>query len=86
MLSFPSFEEGEERAIKAFLAETNVVELSKEIKETAIVLRRKYRYKIPDAVIAGTAIVLEAELLTNDGELSKIQEIHASRLSLKTKD
>ncbi|EIW20882.1 MULTISPECIES: type II toxin-antitoxin system VapC family toxin [Pelosinus] len=55
--------------------------IDEEIAEEAAKLRAAYNVKMPDALIAATAIVKGADvLLTNDYELSAIREISVVRL------
>lgn len=75
LLSFPAIEPAEEQQIHEFLTTATVVELTNAIKNAAIQLRRRYRLKLADAIIAGTAAVLGAELITNDRRLSNVAEI-----------
>ncbi|WP_425058528.1 tRNA(fMet)-specific endonuclease VapC [Sporomusa carbonis] len=51
------------------------------IAEEAAKIRANYNFKMPDALIAATAIVMGADvLLTNDHKLSTIREIPVVRL------
>ena len=79
LLSYPSLSSAELDQLTGFLAEINVVDIDLEIKEAAIRLRRKHGLRLPDAIIAATALVLEAELVTNDKKLSKIPGLHVKR-------
>jgi hypothetical protein len=53
------------------------------VKESAILLRRRHRLTIPDAIIAATAQSLDSELLTNDAKLLAIPDITSRSLALK---
>lgn len=44
--------------------ECYIIEMNSYIKNVAIVLKQKYKIKLPDAIIAATEIVYEAPLLT----------------------
>jgi predicted nucleic acid-binding protein len=48
-----------------------VVPLTEEIEEEAIKIRRDVKLKLPDSIIAATAVKLGAVLLTNDDEFVK---------------
>lgn len=61
--------------------DTNVV--LPKVKEAAIRLRRRHGIKLPDAVIAATARVLRAELLTNDLRLLRLPGLSCKQLRLK---
>ncbi len=52
-----------------------IVGLSEYIKRLTIQLKRNYTLKIPDAIIAATAIYLNLPLLTADKEFKKIKEL-----------
>lgn len=51
------------------------LEIIPEIKEITISLKKKYKIKLPDALIAATAIFLEIPLLTFDKGFSEIEEL-----------
>ena len=69
LLSYRDLEAGEERRIRAFLADIPVIDLTPEIKQATISIRRQHRLKLADAIIVATAIVLDAGLITNDAQL-----------------
>jgi predicted nucleic acid-binding protein len=50
----------------SFIETSNVIPLTEVIVEKTIELRRKYKIKIPDAIIASTAIINNFELITAD--------------------
>ena len=83
LLSYPSLNVEAERQIRALLSEIGLVELTPPIRNTAIQLRRQYELKVPDAIIAGTALVLDAEILTNDPHLLRIPGLRGRSLRLK---
>lgn len=84
LLSYPVLDANNELHIKAFLADIEIIELNQAIKQQAIQLRRAQRLKLPDALIAATAMTLNATLLTNDGHLLKVPGLTAESLSLIT--
>ncbi len=53
-----------------------IVNLSEYIKRLAIKLKQNYTIKIPDAIIAATAIYLDFPLLTADKDFKKIKELN----------
>ncbi|MDR1154440.1 MAG: PIN domain-containing protein [Bacteroidales bacterium] len=53
-------------AIRALLDDCTVLRLSDRIKDVAIALKQKYAIKLPDAVIAATAICSDLPLVTAD--------------------
>jgi len=55
ILSYPSLTTQEETQLRKLLAEMPVIDATREIKDSAIALRKQYRLKLPDALIAATA-------------------------------
>lgn len=80
--SFPGLQSEQEAWLARFLANVQHIGLSHEIKETAIRLRRLYRLRIPDALIAASVTIHGAVLLTNDDQLHKVSELICRRLEL----
>jgi predicted nucleic acid-binding protein len=83
LLSYPQMTSAQESAIAAVLNTVDVVELDSQIVDEAIRLRKSHRLRLPDAVIAATAIVEGAELLTHDANLLKVPGLKASAPPLK---
>lgn len=83
LLSYPLLSSESESEIYSFLDDVTIVDLSTEIKQETIKLRRQYRFKLPDAIIVATARHLKAELLTNDIKLLKMSEVSVRALQLK---
>ncbi|RJP25729.1 MAG: PIN domain-containing protein [Candidatus Omnitrophota bacterium] len=73
--SFPKLTFEEDTFICERLAKLTIYGIDDAIKEKAILLRRTTRLKLPDAIIAATAIIHHAILLTNDKELHAIPEL-----------
>ena len=71
------------QTIRRLLAAIPVIELTRQVKEAAIELRRQHRLTIPDAIIAATAVTLDAELLTNDAKLAAVPGLQCRALALK---
>jgi hypothetical protein len=80
LLSWPELSEEAEAQVRTFLERVHVVELTSVVQECAIRLRRGHRLKLPDAIVAGTAISLNAILLTNDQALRAIPGVRAESL------
>jgi predicted nucleic acid-binding protein len=53
-----------EAIVKGFIDDSNVIDLSHEVIAICIDLRRKYKFKTPDAIIAATALANDYELIT----------------------
>ena len=83
LLSYPSLSSKEEKQVRDFLSKIGIIGLDAEIKETAITFRRQYRLKVPDAIIAASAKVLHATLLTNDSPLLKLPDLRTASLKIR---
>ena len=83
LLSYPSLTEDEEQKIQTFLDDIVLIELSRDIRSATIDLRRKTGLKLPDAIIAATAIVINAKLLTNDRVFDRVSGLEVTALALK---
>jgi predicted nucleic acid-binding protein len=82
LLSFQQINPAEEQQARAFLSRATVVGLDQDVELAAIELRRRYGLKLPDAIIAATAVVLGMELATNDRRLANIPELTIRHLRL----
>jgi predicted nucleic acid-binding protein len=61
-----NLDKDDERVLKGFLDEALVIDIGEEIADTTISIRKSRKIKVPDAIIAATAIVLELTLLTRN--------------------
>ena len=73
LLSFAGLEKEEEQAIRDLLSQFYSVPLLREIEEQTIQLKRQYKIKLPDAIIAATALHKDAFLVTRNA--NDFQEI-----------
>jgi len=55
-----------ERLFIDFVNASSVIPLSEQIIEQTIDIRKKHKIKMPDAIVAATAIVLNLTLITHD--------------------
>jgi predicted nucleic acid-binding protein len=71
-----------ENTIADLVSNCAIMELSDEIIEKTIELRRKVKIKLPDAIIAATAIVHNLTLLsTNDSDFLKVPKLKYKSLN-----
>lgn len=84
LLSYPKLGENEEREIRRFLSGVVVVDLTPHVQAVAIQLRRLYRLKLPDAIVAATSISLGVELLTSDRRLANTPSLQSRLIAIKT--
>ncbi|MDR3188348.1 MAG: type II toxin-antitoxin system VapC family toxin [Prevotellaceae bacterium] len=73
-LSWRSSEEYE-ATIQKFVDKFNILDLSQQIVDCCIQIRRSKKIKTPDAIIAATAIVHDLTLITSDSHFSNIPEL-----------
>ncbi|MEO0059108.1 MAG: hypothetical protein RLZZ312_755 [Bacteroidota bacterium] len=52
-----------------------IIEINLQIKKIAIDLKEKYKLKLPDAIIAATAIHLELPFISSDADFKPIKEL-----------
>ncbi len=62
--------------LHSFINDVQVIELEQPIKYKTADIRKKYKIKLPDAIIAATAIVYELSLITrNVSDFENIEEL-----------
>jgi len=76
LLSFPGITADEEINIKSLLLDCKEIPLTEEIKEKTIEIRKKYKTKLPDAIVAASAIANKLLLITADKGFNKIEELN----------
>lgn len=80
LLSFPGIDENEEITIREFLKNCDVLDISETVREKTISIRRKYKLKLPDAIIAATAFENNIPLLTADTGFLRVTSIQVEKL------
>jgi len=76
LLSHPDITDDEDKLFTELLDNFESVEIDFEVEKETILLRRKYKLKLPDAIIAASAIIEDAVLVTNDKkDFSKVSEL-----------
>jgi predicted nucleic acid-binding protein len=71
LLKYPDITADEEKRILSFLPGIIVLPITVAIEQETIEISRKTKLKLPDAIIAATAIVIGAELVTTDPHFLK---------------
>ncbi|MCU0390941.1 MAG: type II toxin-antitoxin system VapC family toxin [Thermoflexibacter sp.] len=82
MLSYSGFSAIERKNIRNFLNQCNIIELTYPIRELAIKIRLAHRRKLPDAIIAATAIFFEVPLITTDKDFKNIKDLDLILVSI----
>ncbi len=52
-----------------------IIDINKKIKDNTIKLRKKYKIKLPDCIIAATAEYLNIPLITGDTDFKTVDSI-----------
>lgn len=76
LLAFKNLSDEEEKYIKSFISECKTININNLIKEDTINIRKKYRNKLPDSIVAATALYLDIPLITADKGFKKIEELN----------
>lgn len=83
ILGYEQLSNDDIKLIRAFLDECHIVELDNSIRQKAIEIRRSSKLKIPDVIIAATAITLDIPLITLDSDFEQIQTLDSVILKLE---
>ena len=76
LLSFKTISIKEEKQILSFLEELTIINISEKIKNLAIELRKSSNLKMPDSIIAATAIALQLPFVTSDKQFQTIPQLN----------
>jgi predicted nucleic acid-binding protein len=66
LLSWKSLNPKDEEVIKEFISDSTVFSLEESIINRTILLRKNFAIKLPDAIIAATALVHDMQLITHN--------------------
>lgn len=72
LLSYHLLTTEDEPCVQAFLADLAIIPIGPEIERATIAIRRVARLKLPDSIIAATALVADATLVTRDRRLAEL--------------
>ena len=75
LLSYHALSSNQIATIESYLSQIEIEELNHPLKRKAIELRRNYRLKLPDSIIAATAIYHQLPLLSLDTDFEKVEEL-----------
>jgi tRNA(fMet)-specific endonuclease VapC len=81
-LSFDKLNPSELSAFNSLITRVKIIYLDKneDILKSVIEIRKKYKLKLPDAIIAAKAIANNAILITNDKGFKKVKELKSRTL------
>jgi len=77
-LSFPQINDADKELLLKFIKKVEVIDLKAndfELINVVSQLRSSFKIKLPDAIIAATAIYKDAVLVTNDKDFSKVDTL-----------
>ena len=80
VLGYEFESEEEEKFIHDFFALLQIKYLNSNIVQKVITLRKEQKIKLPDAIICATAIIEDAQLLTNDIKLKTVKDLKIKNL------
>lgn len=63
-----------EKLIEAFLEQCTLVQLDPTVQDITIGIRKRHGLKVPDAMIAATAVYLNVQLITADKQFSRLKD------------
>ncbi len=75
LLSYKDLTRTDIKKIQSLLADSTVMDINPEIKRLTLLVRRKYKLKLPDAIIAATSLFMKIPLITADVSFKKIEEL-----------
>ena len=67
--------------IQEFLDSSHILEYTIPIKKITIEIRKKYRLKLADALVAASAIEYDLTLVSADPIFSKVVELNFSKIN-----
>lgn len=75
LLSAPHLDDKDTATIREFLNRCRRVDLTTEIVNQAITIRRRERMRTPDAIIAASALTLNVPLVSADKQFGRVADL-----------
>lgn len=75
LFGFRKLSQKEENEIKELIAEFRLIQLDNAVKNETILLRKTYNLKLPDCIIAATAITWNLTLVSADKQFKQIKKL-----------
>lgn len=76
LLGVFSISKSQRDAMQNMIDQCYIVDFNDEIKRKTIQIKQKYKIKLPDAIIASTAIISDIPLITADADFKAIKELN----------
>ncbi|MBL4753008.1 MAG: type II toxin-antitoxin system VapC family toxin [Flavobacteriales bacterium] len=75
LLGYLEITKAEQKQVADFLNLCTVIDINNRIKAETVNIRRKYKVKLPDAIIIASAYYLDVPVITADAGFKKVEEI-----------
>lgn len=76
MLSYKKITEEEQNKVLEFINEMRIININHEIKNLVVQIKKTSNLKLPDSIIAATAIWLDIPFLTSDKHFNNISDLN----------
>ncbi len=76
LLGYSGISEKQKHQIENMLDYCVVIDINNRIKSEVLKLKKNYSIKLPDCIIAATALYLDLPLITSDKGFNKIDELN----------
>ncbi len=81
LLSYSNLTKRDEEILKRLLSQFESIELTKSVKEKTVEIRKNSKLKLPDSIIAASALDNDAILVTSDKQLLNAQIVKTIELN-----
>lgn len=75
LMAWPNLAERDRTLVQEILSKVDVISIDGRVESHAVQIRLARQLKLPDAIIAGTALSLNAPLVTNDATFNRIPKL-----------
>ncbi|OKS89089.1 type II toxin-antitoxin system VapC family toxin [Mucilaginibacter polytrichastri] len=75
LYAYHSNNEAANKALDEFINDVNIINIDKSIKEHSIKIRKYSKLKVPDTIIAASALALKLPLLSADKAFKRIEDL-----------
>lgn len=75
LLCYPDLSDKEQQEVERFINDAIVLDIDDQIKKKAISIWQESDFKLPDALIAGTAISKQLPFLSADSDFERVKEL-----------
>ncbi|WP_165698052.1 PIN domain-containing protein [Flavobacterium nackdongense] len=76
LLGVFSISKNQKNSMQSIINECFVIEMSAEIKKKAIQIKQKHKLKLPDSIIAATAILYNLPFITSHTDFKNIKDLN----------